>query len=204
MPNLYAAALATAAVGGVARGVAVIYAWVRTLLIRKEFVSFRFGRIELLNFFEPFLLLVAGYLLYRTIESMGPPGAARTLLGTVGAALVLGGWAFQVWAFLSWPSIFAGHGVLEDHKLVSRGAYAVVRHPAYLGPMLIWLGLGVAFLNPLVIATAILYVIPNYVLYLRAEERMMLESFGDEYRDYRRKVPMLIPRLARRQSRNGA
>jgi len=69
--------------------------------------------------------------------------------------------------------------------------------------MLIWLGLGVAFLNPLVIATAILYVIPNYVLYLRAEERMMLESFGDEYRDYRRKVPMLIPRLARRQSRNG-
>jgi len=203
VPNLYAAALATAAVGGVARGVAVICAWVRTLLIRKEFVSFRFGRIELLNFFEPFLLLVASYVLYRTIESMGPPGAARTLIAALGAALVLGGWAFQVWAFLSWPSIFAGHGVLEDHKLVSRGAYAVVRHPAYLVPMLIWLGLGVAFLNPLVIATAILYVIPNYVLYLRAEERMMLESFGDEYRDYRRKVPMLIPRLARRQSRNG-
>jgi len=183
--------------------VSVIYAWVRTLLIRKGFVSFRFGRIELLNVFEPFLLLVAGYLLYRTIESMGPPVAARTLLATFGAALVLGGWAVQVWAFLSWPSIFAGHGVLEDHKLVSRGAYAVVRHPAYLVPMLIWLGLGVAFLNPLVIAAAILYVIPNYFFYIRAEERMMLESFGDEYRDYRRKVPMLIPRPYRRRSLNG-
>jgi protein-S-isoprenylcysteine O-methyltransferase Ste14 len=203
VPNLYEAALATAAVGGVARGVSVLYAWVRTLLIRKGFVSFRFGRIELLNVFEPFLLLIAGYLLYRTIESTGPPGAARILLATLGAALVLVGWAVQIWAFLSWPSIFAGHGVLEDHRLVSRGAYAVVRHPAYLVPMLIWLGLGVAFLNPPVIATAILYVIPNYVFYLRAEERMMLESFGDEYRDYRRNVPMLIPRLYRRRSRNG-
>ena len=201
MPDLYAVALETAAVGGIARGVAVIYAWVRTLFIRREFVSFRFGLVEFLNFFEPFLLLVAGYLLCRTIESMGPPGAWQTLAAILGAALVLGGWAVQLWALLSWPSIFAGHGVLEGHKLVSRGAYSVVRHPAYLVPMLIWLGLGVAFLNLPVIAAAILYVIPNYVFYLRAEERMMLESFGDEYRDYCRRVPMLIPRFARRQSR---
>jgi protein-S-isoprenylcysteine O-methyltransferase Ste14 len=78
---------------------------------------------------------------------------------------------------------------------MTHGAYAVARHPAYFGICLIWLGLGAAFSSPPVLAIAVLFTIPVYVLYLRAEESMMLESFGDEYREYCRRVPMLIPRV---------
>jgi protein-S-isoprenylcysteine O-methyltransferase Ste14 len=197
---IFTAALTIAAVGGLARGVAVIYGWVRTFLVRKRFVSFRFGWIEILTNFEPPVLLVASYFLYQSIESTGSPTPARTLVATLGAALLIIGWAFQIWAFLSWPSLFAGHGVLDDHRLLTRGAYAVVRHPVYLGAFLVWLGLGLAFSNAVVLAIAIVYVIPMYVLYLRAEEGMMLESFGEAYRNYALKVPMLVPRLGRKKS----
>jgi protein-S-isoprenylcysteine O-methyltransferase Ste14 len=37
-------------------------------------------------------------------------------------------------------------------------------------------------------------VVPAYLLYIRSEEAMMIESFGDEYRRYRDTVPMLVPR----------
>jgi protein-S-isoprenylcysteine O-methyltransferase Ste14 len=197
---IFTAALTIAAIGGLARGVAVIYAWVRTFLVRKRFVSFRFGWVEILTNLEPPVLLVASYFLYQSIESTGSPTPTRTLIATLGAALLLIGWAFQIWAFLSWPSLFAGHGVLNDHRLLTRGAYAVVRHPAYLGAFLIWLGLGLAFSNPVVLAIAIVYVIPIYLLYLQAEEEMMLESFGAEYRNYRRRVPMLLPRPSSKKS----
>jgi protein-S-isoprenylcysteine O-methyltransferase Ste14 len=40
-------------------------------------------------------------------------------------------------------------------------------------------------------------VIPVYLLYMRSEEAMMLESFGAEYSRYRREVPMLLPRPRR-------
>ncbi len=202
MPTFYVAALTIAAVGGLARGVAVIYAYVRTFLARKRFVSFRIGWVEILTNFEAPAVLGVGYFLYRSIESTGSPTPAQALFATLGAALVLIGWAFQIWAFLSWPSLFAGHGILDDHRLLTRGAYAVVRHPVYLGAFLIWLGLGLAFSNWVVLAIAIVYVIPIYLLYLRAEERMMLESFGDEYRDYCGRVPLLVPRLGSKTSGN--
>lgn len=34
-----------------------------------------------------------------------------------------------------------------------------------------------------------------YTILARKEERQMLEAFGDEYREYQRRVPMFIPRL---------
>ncbi len=199
MADLYIAALSSAAVWAMARLPAVAYAWFRTYLARRRFVSFHFGWVEFLTNLEPFVLLIAGYLLFQSIEAAVAPTLAQTLIATVGATIVLLGWAFQTWAFLSWTSLFAGHGVLDDQRLLTRGAYAVVRHPAYSGICLVWLGLAVAFASPAVLAIASLYAIPIYVLYLRTEESMMLDSFGDEYREYRRRVPMLIPRLGTRR-----
>ncbi len=195
--TLYTTALTIAAIGGLARGVAVIYAFARTFFIRKRFVAFRFGWVEILVSLEPLILLGVAYSLFRGIESPSSPMTAQTVVATTGSALILLGWILLIWTFLSWPSIFAGHGVVNDHRLISRGAYAVVRHPVYLGACLIWLGLALAFSDVLAFIITFFYVIPIYILYLRAEERMMLEAFGEEYRNYRRKVPMLLPFIRR-------
>jgi hypothetical protein len=92
-----------------------------------------------------------------------------------------------------------GHGVLAGHQLVTRGAYGFVRHPAYCAAFLVWLSLAVGFRSGTLIAITALYVIPIYLLYIRSEETMLVECFGDQYRDYRRTVPMLIPRLGSRR-----
>src|SRR5437667_56865 len=80
------------------------------------------------------------------------------------------------------------------------GAYGVVRHPAYLGAVLIWAGLSLCFLSAVGAAITVFYVVPVYLLYIRSEEAMMLECFGEEYRSYRRQVPMLLPRWRGRQA----
>jgi len=175
------------------RGAGVILAFVRTFLGRERFVTFRMGWVETVCSVEPLLLLIVTYL----VQSGAPAdGASLVRIGAaiLGAALSLGGAGLLVWSFLSWRGIFAGHGVLADHKLVTRGAYGFVRHPVYLAALLVWLGLTVGYLSRTAFVVTALYVIPVYLLYIRSEEDMMLETFGDAYREYRHAVPMLVPR----------
>ncbi|MEJ2133412.1 MAG: isoprenylcysteine carboxylmethyltransferase family protein, partial [Gammaproteobacteria bacterium] len=88
-----------------------------------------------------------------------------------------------------------GHFVNERHPLVTTGAYAFVRNPMYLGIILIWLGLASAFQSLVLLAAAVLYVVPVFWLYTRAEERMMSQAFGAQFDDYSRAVGRLLPRL---------
>jgi len=107
------------------------------------------------------------------------------------------GFVLIVWTITSWRQLFVGHAVLADQKLVTKGAYGVVRHPVYLAALLIWCGLSLCFLSAEAAIVTSLYVLPAYLLYIRSEEMMMLDFFGDEYRRYRQQVPMLLPRLRR-------
>jgi len=176
------------------RGAGVILAFVRTFLGRKRFVTFRMGWVEALCAVEPLALLAVTYLVQSGAVPAGSATFGRMVAALAGAALALGGAGLLVWSFLSWRGIFAGHGVLADHKLVTRGAYGFVRHPVYLAALLVWLGLTVGYLSRTAFVVTALYVIPVYLLYIRSEEDMMLETFGDAYREYRHAVPMLVPR----------
>ena len=62
---------------------------------------------------------------------------------------------------------------------------------------LIWLGLAAAYTSMATLMLTVLYVIPAYLLYIKAEERMLLARYGEEYRAYRRRVGSLIPRVGR-------
>lgn len=151
----------------------------------------KMGWVEWVSSLEPFLLLAwAGRLLLH------PPEAPDAFAVWGGALLVLSGWALILWTYFSWPEIYAGHAVLEGHELVTRGAYGWVRHPVYLAAFLIWGGLALGTWSPGAALITALYVIPSYHLYARSEEEMMLDAFGDEYREYRLRTPMWIPRTS--------
>ena len=87
--------------------------------------------------------------------------------------------------------------VAETHrpsKVVTTGVYSIVRHPQYLGGLLAHVGF--SFLlsgwyslisTPLVVA--VVYLIS------RKEETELTREFGQEYLDYKRKTPMLLPKL---------
>jgi protein-S-isoprenylcysteine O-methyltransferase Ste14 len=186
--------------GAYARAAGVIVGLARTLLGRARFRTFRTGWVEYLTWLEPFLLGGCTYVLYGSRDQHfvlipTPATSATEIAGAVaGAILVVGAYALLLWSFRSWPALFVGHAVLPGHRLVSHGAYGFVRHPVYLAALLVWLGLGVAFGSGVTLAITLLYVLPTYVFYARSEEAMMLEAFGEAYRQYRRTVPMFVPR----------
>ena len=84
-----------------------------------------------------------------------------------------------------------GKSFVHTTRLVDTGIYAVVRHPQYLG------GILALFLTTLLWYPhwlfAILGIIGSAVLYLgtRQEEKRLIQQFGDEYRDYTKRVPRM-------------
>ncbi len=91
-----------------------------------------------------------------------------------------------------------GLDVAETHclpkEIVTSGVYSIVRHPQYFGWFLAHIGISVLLsVQYSLIFTPMLFV----VIYLisRKEEDELINEFGKEYEYYRRKVPMIIPRL---------
>jgi protein-S-isoprenylcysteine O-methyltransferase Ste14 len=85
--------------------------------------------------------------------------------------------------------------IRDQHRLVSNGIYGLIRHPMYSS---FWLmGLGQALLLPNRVAGLAGLVGFGVLYFLRVdkEERMMLDTFGDEYRAYMARTKRIIPHL---------
>jgi len=177
-----------------ARTAWVVAGFVRTLLRGHSIVAARWGWVEVLTIPEPLVLAGVTYALVVHGPSQTLPSLLRVAGAVAGVAMALGGLALTGWAFLSLPSVGSGHYVLENQPIVDRGAYGWVRHPLYLAAFMIWLALALAYLSVLPLIVLALYVIPIYSLYIREEERLMTERYGDAYRQYRDRVGGLVPR----------
>ena len=85
--------------------------------------------------------------------------------------------------------------IREKHELITRGIYGMIRHPMYASQWLVaiaqplllhnWIA---GFLNPLAF-------IPFYFLRVKAEEQMMLDSFGTQYQEYMNKTGGVVPKI---------
>jgi len=193
--RVYDVAILVAVWGAYLRVACVLLGSVRTVANRRRFVTFKLGWAEIATIPEPFLLVATTYVLEEYRPAVFAATLSETVAAVAGAVLVLAAWDVTIWAFFSWPNLFVGHGVVEGHRLVIRGAYGFVRHPIYLSVFLVWLGLALAFTSAAALLLTVLYVVPSYLLYMRSEETMMGEAFGETYRAYQRAVPFVVPRL---------
>ncbi len=82
--------------------------------------------------------------------------------------------------------------ISEDHKLITHGIYKYVRHPAYLGSLFISFGIPLIFSSVYGILAMSLF-IPPTLYRIKIEEQMLIETFGNEYLEYCKKVRKLIP-----------
>jgi protein-S-isoprenylcysteine O-methyltransferase Ste14 len=87
-----------------------------------------------------------------------------------------------------------GARLIEGHQLVISGPYALVRHPIYLGLLLLLIAAGLAETTPIVLAGAVVLFLMGFSVRSRAEERLLRGAFGDEWERYRRRVPAIVPR----------
>jgi len=82
----------------------------------------------------------------------------------------------------------------SKEDLVTKGVYSYVRHPQYLGFLLLTLGWLIHWPT---IPTAIMWplLVAMYYKLAKKEEKEMEERFGDRYLFYKEQVPMFLPRI---------
>jgi len=78
--------------------------------------------------------------------------------------------------------------------MITEGMFSKVRHPIYLGAMLVYLGVLCLTLS-LVGAIVFLFVMLVYQWLAKHEEKLMLGIFGDTYQEYIRRVAMWVPKV---------
>jgi protein-S-isoprenylcysteine O-methyltransferase Ste14 len=95
--------------------------------------------------------------------------------------------------YLSWAGLRTVFGkVREKPEIISCGVFSIVRHPIYLGCILSYLGMIISTMSVISFILWIIIVV-FYYLISRYEEHLLLNHFGQEYEEYRKKVPMLFP-----------
>ncbi len=144
-------------------------------------------------------LLVILATLAVIIPNLGP--IAGTDLGNNYALMIVGAVIYVSSFRLS--SVVRGHlnfrtfaGIPEigneDITLIETGPFKIIRHPRYLMVVISTIGWTVVTnFSGAYIAAAIFFVC--LFLIIKLEERELIARFGDAYRAYQKRVPMLIP-----------
>ncbi len=83
--------------------------------------------------------------------------------------------------------------LLEGQRLVTRGPYRILRHPAYTGGILIFAGIGLAIGNWLSLAVATLSVAIGYARRIQVEEAALRERFRAEFEAHEARTWAVIP-----------
>ncbi|ALR32098.1 protein-S-isoprenylcysteine methyltransferase [Chryseobacterium sp. IHB B 17019] len=83
--------------------------------------------------------------------------------------------------------------IKEDHKIKKEGFYKYVRHPSYSFSLLTSLGFGLYLNNWLSLVLAVVLPLLAFGYRIKVEEQALIEQFGDEYLEYRKKTKKLIP-----------
>ncbi len=113
-----------------------------------------------------------------------------------GIIIMIMGLALMTVTIMSFIKI--GRGTLAPwsptKKLVTTGIYAYVRNPMILGVLIVLIGEAVAISSRNILVLAVIFFIVNNIWFLLYEEHVLSRRFGDEYKEYRKNVPMWMPR----------
>jgi protein-S-isoprenylcysteine O-methyltransferase Ste14 len=97
-----------------------------------------------------------------------------------------------------WPVFVLGHrfsglvAIQRGHTLVTTGIYQRIRHPSYLGLLIIMLGGALVFRSGVGVLLTALVLVP-LVARMNAEEALLSSQFGAEYNAYRARTWRLVP-----------
>jgi protein-S-isoprenylcysteine O-methyltransferase len=149
------------------------------------------------RFWQSGIVLLGCYLLFggvtrvQTLDRQLFP--VTPAIALAGFAIVLCGIAFSIWARLILGANWSGIITLkEDHTLVRRGPYRIVRHPIYTGLLVALLGSALQY-GEVRSMLAVPVCAFGFWLKSQTEERFMVQRFGDDYLRYQHEVRALLP-----------
>ncbi len=147
------------------------------------------GLLSLGGFFVPILYAATNWLDFANYTLPAWAGWLGVLL-LAGAVLVF--WRGHVDLGLNWSPTLE---IREKHELVTRGIYSIIRHPMYASHWLWVIAQPLLLQNWIAGFLGVLTFIPFYFLRVKAEEQMMLDSFGTKYQEYMKTTGRVLPKL---------
>jgi protein-S-isoprenylcysteine O-methyltransferase Ste14 len=134
-----------------------------------------------------FLCFTFAYTKYGRIE-------LKNLMLLAGAVLIIAGLIIRIISIRQLKQYFTFTvSKVKGHTLIDNGLYKHIRHPGYLGQLIIFTGISVLLSNWLSILAMVLPVLAGFLYRIRTEEKFMAEQMGQVYLDYRQRTKKLIP-----------
>jgi protein-S-isoprenylcysteine O-methyltransferase Ste14 len=136
------------------------------------------------------VVLLAVYIVGRFPMPMFPDSGYRVW----GLVVLYIGLVLRVLAVRELGALFTVQVTIrQGHKLKTDGLYRYLRHPNYFAVLICFTGFGITLNNWISLALVVLVVIAVFILRIRIEERILVEQFGDEYLDYKKRTSGFIP-----------
>ena len=142
-------------------------------------------------------LITLGYVLSFAIGAtkIGRMNGWNTFFA-VGVVLVVIGLIIRITSLLTLKHYFTySVSTIENHKLIEAGLYKSIRHPGYLGQLLIFLGISISVSNWASILLMMIPVSIGYLYRIKVEETFMVAQMGDNYLNYQKRTKRIIPRI---------
>lgn len=117
-----------------------------------------------------------------------------TMVRYLSIPLIITGMTVRLIAVIQLGKSFSGNlGVEGKEKLYTDGIYKKIRHPSYLGLLISFSGIAVAFYHPVSSSMVILFALIAFLYRISVEEKILKKEFGQKYIDYIEKTKKLIP-----------
>lgn len=143
------------------------------------------------------ILIAAGYLFSFSIgaTTIGRIYHWDTFFA-IGSVLVLIGLTIRIKSILTLKQYFTySVAKIENHKIIESGMYKSIRHPGYLGQIVIFIGISTSMSNWLSIVLMMIPIALGYGYRIEVEERFMTEQMGEYYLNYKNRTKRLIPMI---------
>lgn len=131
------------------------------------------------------------YLFAHRYGELGAPAPLRY----AGVVLCLTGYAIRLISIRALKRQFSYFvAIQQHHQLITNGIYSLIRHPIYLGAIVLVAGMVLIFPS----LYGFLFVLIYFMLLahrMNQEEKLLLKHFGTVYQEYRSKSYRLIPHI---------
>ena len=114
--------------------------------------------------------------------------------GLVALAVMVLGVGVRVWAARALGTYYTTTLMMtKGQEVVTSGPYAFVRHPGYLGEIMIWTGFAVVSSNLVLFFLLPAMFTAVYLHRISVEEKMLVKELGDDYVKYQHTTNKLVP-----------
>jgi protein-S-isoprenylcysteine O-methyltransferase Ste14 len=156
--------------------------------------SKKFNFLLLMLFLLTPFFLIAAYFENKLLISLVLPLWDSVFVSYVGFGVYLSACFLVIAARAQIGKFGSGELITEkDHKLYTEGIYKYIRNPMYSGSLIGVFGFGLVFRSIITLLFVSIVYFIVFKMRIDEEERLLYESFGEEFTEYKKRSKKLIP-----------